>query len=70
MTGEKVYLTGSWANMDLNNVVLEECKIMEDINHSLSLYELSELYCDEEVKITRHKIVLYMNKIALKRRTL
>ena len=47
MTGEKVYLTESGANMDLNNVVLEECKIMEDINHSLSLYELLELYCDE-----------------------
>ena len=34
----------------LNSVVIEECKIMEDINHSLSLYVLSELYSEEEIK--------------------
>ena len=62
LTGEKVYLTESGANMDLNNVVLEECKIMEDINHSLSLYELSELYCDEEVKEAYDKLMQLSQK--------
>ena len=38
------------AEMDLNTVVIEECKIMEDINHSLSLYVLAELVTEEEVK--------------------
>ena len=49
-TGEKVFLPESGANMDLNNVVVEECKVMEDINHSLALYGLSELFSEEEVK--------------------
>ena len=34
----------------LNNVVIEECKIMEDINHCLSLYVLKELHSEEEIK--------------------
>ena len=49
LKGEKVLKEGG-AEMDLNTVVIEECKIMEDINHSLSLYVLAELVTEEEVK--------------------
>ena len=34
----------------LNSVVIEECKTMEDINHSLSFYDLSELHLEEEIQ--------------------
>ena len=34
----------------LNSVVIEECKTMEDINHSLSFYDLSDLHLEEEIQ--------------------
>ena len=48
-TGEKVPVGGE-VEIDLQHVVLEERKIMGDIDHCLTLYSLSELILDEEVR--------------------
>ena len=44
LEGEIGILPESGANIEPNNVVVEECKVMEDINHSLALYGMSELF--------------------------
>ena len=48
-TGEKVVREGK-VDMELNRVVIEECKIMEDVVHSLDLYELMGLESEEEIR--------------------
>ena len=54
-SGRKVWLGGGGggdikSEMDSSHMVLEELKIIEDINHNLSFYDLNGLFTEEEIK--------------------
>ena len=49
-TGKKVIGREKWGTKMANPLVVEEAKIMEDLEHSLSIYSLEQLDTIEEIK--------------------
>ena len=49
-TGRKVLMEGGQSKMDSSQIILRELKVVEDIDHNLSVYNLCELLFEDEIK--------------------